>query len=178
MLRWLKSGALPGAQTAGGHWRVDPAELFDFLAGRVREAHLERRAEGRPPTLLVIEDEPAHADALVRLLEVLVPGGRVHKATDGLTAGLLLGSLEADVAFVDIELPYLDGVEVIRRAVSLAGLPARRFVVISGALTSARRSQLDALGVPATSVLTKPLDPDRLEAVLANLLPTHAEAPP
>jgi len=169
-LRWLSSGELTGTRTPGGHWRIDESYLID-LKGNIPIAGA-RAAAG----VLIIEDDPSEAGALARVVSLLVPEANVNLAADGLEAGLLLGTSRPRVAFVDIEMPVLNGIEVIRRARQVATLDVTRFVVVSGRLTTKRVAELESLGVE--DLLKKPVDPGAVQAVLARCGLTGAQGSP
>lgn len=160
LLRWLSTGALSGRQTPGGHWRIDEHTLADFMDKCERQGSQRLR-------VVVVEDEASEAEALVRVVKLLSPGAQVERADDGLTAGLILGTTVPHVAFVDIEMPRLDGIEVVRRAGRVRALKDTRFVVVSGRLTPERIAVLEELGV--TDILRKPLRPEAISEVLAAL---------
>ena len=165
ILRWLKAGQLAGTETAGGHWRVSEADLN-------RRSPAARRPETSSLDVLIIEDDPIQASALSNLVSFVLPAATISYAHDGVDAGLMLGALRPTVAFVDIEMPRLDGIEVIRRARELPQLDETRFVVVSGRLTPERRAALDALGV--TFVFGKPLSPKLVESALVSLTAKRA----
>lgn len=159
VLRWLTLGELDGVRTPGGHWRVRESDLAAF----------ESRSKAAAPVstlrVVLVEDEPTEALALARLVELFAPGARIELAEDGLAAGLLLGATLPHVAFVDIQMPRLDGIDVIRRARGLAELSHTRFAVVSGHLTPERVGALNELGV--VDVLRKPVDPGAVQRILA-----------
>lgn len=75
----------------------------------------ERDAAARP-TAVIAEDEPLLADELADLLRALWPELRiVARATDGVAALHAIEAHSPDLAFVDIRMPLLDGIEVGRR---------------------------------------------------------------
>ena len=167
LLRWLEAGLLPGIQTAGGHWRIDRADLEAFLAGPQRDTAAPQPLGG--PRIRVVEDDPAHAAALARLLRLFSPLAQVHHAADGLSAALLLGTTLPHVAFVDIELPGMDGVALLRLARQQPALGNVQFVVVSGRLSAQRIDALQALGIQ--HILPKPLAPADVRRVLEEVLP-------
>ena len=167
LLRWLDQGELSGLRTPGGHWRVEETVLDAFMAseaGRGGSAARDVPVASRGLRVLIVEDDPSQAAALARLVGLVVPGATVRLAADGFEAGLMLGESAPDLAFIDIEMPGLDGVEVVRRARQVPTLAATRFVVTSGRLTPDRIAALAALGVG--DCLRKPISPERLEAIL------------
>lgn len=162
LLRWLDAGQFPGVQTPGGHWRVDPLEMEAFIAAQQPEKALPGEAAG--PRILVVEDQAHHAAALSRLLRLLEPRAMVQHAADGLSGALLLGLSRPDVVFVDIELPGVNGIELVRRALEQPSLAGVRFVVVSGHLSPPRIAELGRLGV--RHILPKPINPEQVRAVL------------
>ncbi len=161
VLRWLTSGEFDGVLTPGGHWRVRESDLAAF------EARSKPAPAPPAPTLrvLLVEDEPTEAAALARLVAFLAPGARIELAEDGLAAGLLLGMTLPHAAFIDIQMPHLDGIDVIRRARNIAELSHTRFVAVSGHLTAERVQALDELCVE--DVLSKPVDAGAVQQILA-----------
>ena len=133
-----------------------------------RQPQPESAGESSGSNIVIVEDDPDHAAALARIIKLLRPASRVHIAADGLSAGLLLGNIVPCVAFVDIELPTADGIEVIRRVRAVTGLRDIQFVVVSGHLSEDRIETLTKLGVKY--ILPKPLDPHRIRRALADLL--------
>jgi CheY-like chemotaxis protein len=129
--------------------------------------------------LLVVEDDPQFAAALVRMLESIQPWATIRRAADGMDAGLLLATMIPAVAIVDIGLPTIDGVELIRRARREPKLDSVRFIVVSGQAEE-RAAELCQLGVE--HILPKPCTLLQLRAALDALLALPAapstETPP
>lgn len=159
ILRWLTSGELPGVQTPGGHWRVHLNDLNGFLAGPMSGNGSAQLA------VVVVEDEQAEALALERLVRLMAPDSRIAKADNSISAGIMLGIMRPDVAFIDVEMPGFCGIDLIRRARELRELDSTRFVVVGGQLDEVRTSALRELGV--VEILCKPLDPAAMQRILA-----------
>jgi DNA-binding LytR/AlgR family response regulator len=69
------------------------------------------------PTAVLAEDEPLLADELADLLGALWPELRiVERATDGVSALVAIESHRPDLAFLDIRMPLLSGIDVARQA--------------------------------------------------------------
>ncbi|MDH6168537.1 DNA-binding NarL/FixJ family response regulator [Variovorax boronicumulans] len=62
---------------------------------------------------LIVEDDPAVADRMRRILGNLAPGRRVVVASTRAEACSLLASLPYDLALIDMSLPHSDGVSLI-----------------------------------------------------------------
>lgn len=75
-----------------------------------------------PLTALIVDDEPANLSILVDVLGRA--GFRVHVAEDGEAAVAICGRIDADVVFLDVALPGIDGFETCRRLRAVQhGLP-------------------------------------------------------
>jgi two-component system KDP operon response regulator KdpE len=101
------------------------------------------------PRILVIEDEP-EIRRFVRS-SLTAEGYRVVEAADGERGAIDAGTHKPDMAIVDLGLPGLDGVEVIRRIRAWSPMP---IVVLSARVQE--RAKIDALDAGADDYITKP----------------------
>lgn len=114
-------------------------------------------------TVLVVEDEPAIAQAIVRRLSA--EGWTVEAARDGLAGVAAASRLQPDVVVLDVMLPGIDGLEVCRR------IQAERPVPVL--MLTARDDETDmlvGLGVGADDYMTKPFSMRELVARTKALL--------
>ncbi|MGD9483927.1 response regulator [Streptomyces sp. TRM70308] len=109
--------------------------------------------------VLVVEDEPQ----LVRALEINLRARRyeVDTARDGATALRLAAERRPHVIILDLGLPDMDGVEVIRRVRAAGRVP---ILVLSARHTSDEK--VGALDAGADDYVTKPFGMDELLARL------------
>ena len=113
------------------------------------------------PTLLVAEDEPLMRERLLELLAQSWPEARVLTvAENGNDAWDGFLEHEPDVAFLDIRMPGLSGLEVAERIGSLA------HVVF---VTAYDQYAVEAFDAGAVDYLLKPLQADRLDKAVARL---------
>ena len=116
--------------------------------------------QARPRRLLVVEDDRALADAVVRRL--VSEGYRVDAAHDGPAAVAAAERTRYDAVVLDVMLPGLDGLEVCRRIQSRSPVPVL--------MLTARDDEADrlvGLAVGADDYLTKPFSPRELVARIA-----------
>jgi two-component system KDP operon response regulator KdpE len=120
---------------------------------------LRCRDEQPRPTVLVVEDDDETRAALVR--ELGQRGYRVEEAPDGRSALQRWELRRPDVILLDLGLPDLDGIEVIKRIRRDAGTP---IVILSGRYDE--REKVAALERGADDYVTKPFGVDELNARL------------
>jgi two-component system OmpR family response regulator len=114
--------------------------------------------------LLLAEDDALLADALCAQLRR--SGFEVEHAPNGAVAEYLLNRQHFDAAVLDIGLPMLDGLEVLRRArVTRPALPVMLLTARDGL-----EDRVNGLNAGADDYLTKPFDFPELEARLHALL--------
>jgi two-component system, NtrC family, nitrogen regulation response regulator NtrX len=114
--------------------------------------------------ILIVDDEPSIQRALSQLFEY--EDHSVVVASDGAEALDSFASFHPDVVFLDVKMPGMDGVEVLRR---LREADAGAVVVmISGHGTIG--TAVEATRKGAFDFLEKPLDTDRLRVTLRNAL--------
>ncbi|MEW4567125.1 ATP-binding protein [Tautonia sp. JC769] len=126
----------------------------------------EGPAPGRRPRVLLVEDDETTRLPMSHLLEL--SGFEVVTACDGPEALDILGSERPSLVLLDLMMPRMDGIEVLRRIRSTDRLADLPVLILSGDVLDDRIQQLHALGVSGT--LSKPIDFDRLLSVLEELL--------
>jgi DNA-binding response OmpR family regulator len=127
--------------------------------GQLVQASAVARAK---PLILVAEDSLDGREMMSTLLRL--KGYEVIAAADGVQAIDLALKNAPDLILIDLELPRLDGISVIRnvrRSAKLSGVP---IIIVSGHDPS--RYEAAALAAGCTEYLLKPIDFERLDAVL------------
>ena len=111
------------------------------------------------PLILVVEDDPAIRSLITTTLKA--HDYRYLTAINGESAVLEASSHNPDIVLLDLGLPDIDGVEVIRRIRTWSNLP---IIVISA--RSEDTDKIDALDAGADDYLTKPFSVEELLARL------------
>lgn len=115
-------------------------------------------------TCIVAEDEALLRNALVAELKRAWPALRiVAECEDGASAVEALAEHQPDVAFLDIRMPGLTGLEVANAAADAS--PRTRIVFV----TAYDQYAIDAFERGAIDYLLKPVKPERLDATVARL---------
>ena len=116
------------------------------------------------PSILVVDDDPCMRELLA--LHLTSAGYRVRVAEDAVVAGRMLLHAIPDLLLVDVEMPYMNGIEFVTALRSDATLP--RIPVIF--LTSWEGLEEEATTLRA-GYLHKPCRADTLLAMVARRLP-------
>jgi len=117
-----------------------------------------------PATLLIADDDPV---ALALLAEVLAGEGYAVRAASGGAACLELAAREpVELAIVDLRMPDMDGLEVIRRlAVIRPGIPIIILTAFAGIDTA-----IEAIRSGATDYLSKPFRMEQITIAVRRIL--------
>lgn len=109
------------------------------------------------PTILVVEDEP-DIRRFVRS-SLGAEGYRVVESTEGRRGAIDAGTHKPDMAIIDLGLPDIDGIEVVRRIRQWSPMP---ILILSA--RSQERSKVEALDAGADDYVTKPFSVGELLA--------------
>lgn len=150
---------------------------------RLEPASRERLPEAPCPVILnqlsplralVTEDNPVNQRLLQRLLQK--DGHAVTLAENGRAAVEAVDHDSFDVILMDVQMPEMDGLEASRRIREIETGGRRRTPIIAltaGAMESDRE---DCLAAGMDAYLTKPVSPDELRRVLAEVVARASKA--
>jgi len=119
-------------------------------------------------TILLVDDSQARMLSLKSYLET--SGFVVETAGDGtLAVNKLQAGANPDLIITDINMPNMDGLELIKNIKTLAGFRFKPIIVLSTESEAAKRDEAKKLG--ATGWVDKPVDAASLVDVIKKLLP-------
>ena len=154
----FKAVAVPG----GGKVRDGSANVIDF-----EDPFLRHRLRVRSMKIVVADDQPANRIVLQRLLERA--GHSTVIAEDGERVLDILAQSPPDLIFVDLHMPGLSGVDVIRQArVMQAGQSTRTPIIVLSADATVE-SMKEAKRAGAFLYMTKPISLSKLLDTLASV---------
>jgi two-component system, OmpR family, response regulator ResD len=134
-------------------------------------------ADSSQGTVLVVDDEPTILDVVGRYMERA--GYETYRAADGPAALRLAALHRPDLVVLDLMLPGIDGIEVMRQ---LHEEPGARIAVIMLTARGEESDRLIGLRQGADDYVVKPFSPAelvaRVDAVLRRVSPADEEAPP
>ncbi len=119
-------------------------------------------AESHVLEVLCIEDDPDIARVLQLMVEA-VPGHRALLAEDGESALRLVNGRSMRLAFLDLGLPDIDGIELLRE------LRRRRPDVSVVVVSAYHDRRTEALAAGAEAFLGKPFDPEEIAQFVVRL---------
>ncbi len=168
--RWIANGDLKGIQTPGGHWRIPKADLECFMQKR----GMKSAEQDRLSRILIVDDEPHICTFLKEVLEHARLPLEFKCEHDGYAGLIQIGSWRPDILILDIFMPAIDGIEVLRRLrqdPDLAG--DMKIIVVTAAFDRPVIKQAIS-DVRPDVVLPKPVDTlQLLDAVERCLEPKH-----
>lgn len=120
-----------------------------------------------PINVLVVDDSAVMRSMIIRSLKLGgLPVARVHEARDGQEALSMLEDHWIDLALVDINMPVMDGEEMLNHMRDVPHLADVPVVVVSTEGSDTRIAQLKALGA---EFVHKPFSPETLRQVIIRL---------
>lgn len=132
---------------------------------------------GEPLTILLVEDNPDHAELVMRNLEDSLVANRIIHVEDGEAAlEYLFGRGDyadrtrfprPDLALLDLRLPKIDGLEVLKEVKADPGLRPIPMVILT--TSDAERDLAMAYEYHANSYVTKPVDFSQFNQLLHDL---------
>jgi two-component system chemotaxis response regulator CheY len=117
--------------------------------------------------ILIVEDSPLMRQLLA--LTVKRSGAEVMEASDGLAALKLLTQTKFDLLFIDLNMPVLDGMKLIKRVREDPMQEGAQICVVTTESTASAEEHARALG--ANFYLRKPVHRRDVEQVLAEAFP-------
>jgi PleD family two-component response regulator len=125
------------------------------------------------PLLLLVDDQEATARSIE---SVLRPKGHVVlKAYSGRQALDLVSKVSPDTILVDLHLPDIDGVQLLRQLRDSSTIHPTTPILATSAVPVGRADRLEAFGAGAWDVLTHPVDPNELILRIETLVKAKQE---
>jgi two-component system, chemotaxis family, chemotaxis protein CheY len=119
--------------------------------------------------VLVVDDSMTIRAMIKKALSLSIPElGEVHEAENGIMALAQLTQNNVDLVLTDINMPRMDGVQLITKMKQIPKLADIPVVVISTDGSTERIGDLETLGI--RGYLHKPFRPEQLKEVLLHIL--------
>ena len=168
---WVDTGKIKATVTVGGHRRIPRKELIKHLAlinpiiNNFSTIPFRSDIRNQVLRVLFVEDDYA----VLRLCEMKFSEFSVHHelllANNAYQGMLMVGKYQPDVIFTDLNMPDIDGIQMINEILSLPGMKATKIVVVTGM----DASEIDKMGLipDGVVVLPKPIPFNTIETILS-----------
>ena len=153
--KYARGGRIP-ASKVGRYWRFERDEIDAWVAERSNMVKNDL-------SILVVDDEPIVRDLVSKWMQHL--GCRVVATASGEECLARVGNETFDLVFLDLMMPTLNGVETLAEIKKIA--PKLPVVIITAYFES--KLMEDALALGPLTIVKKPLDRDRLEALVESV---------
>jgi excisionase family DNA binding protein len=186
----VEAGTLAAWKTKGGHRRIPRdailavkqksgsfskslAEEFDSIADLSKIDHTEKLASKINARLdiMIVEDDPLFVSLYEGALSEYSDLYILRVCADGLEALIELGKRQPDFLLLDIDLPNVNGFEMLRSINKQRSKKMTEVLVITG-LESKQLAQHSDL-LQAFNVVSKPIDPQFFKGYLTSLFATR-----
>jgi len=141
-----KDSQLPAIRV-GGRWRFRKEDIDQWM---LQHSLLQVQAR-QQPRILVVDDDENFRTMLLDLLET--SGYMAQGVEDSETALALLREVTFDLLMVDLRMPGMGGIELIRQARSL--YPHARVIILTG--YAGKESAIEAASLGVTDTMEKPI---------------------
>lgn len=169
----VESGKLQAWKTSGGHRRILLKSVEALLASATPDTPIVQRSARHTLSVYVVEDDAVLLKGYEKLLEKTQLPLTVELFDNGLDAMLKIGSAFPDLLILDLEVPFIDGFEMLNRLQKIAVNSAKHILVITG-LTETEVSEKAAL-LQSITLLRKPVSPAFIEGYLKALYMEKAQ---
>ena len=162
---WIHSGQLKASRLPSGRIKILRNDFIDYL--RANNLPVDSRAlGGGAPTVVVVDDDPRIQQVIRTCFQEMGHPVDLCFAHDGVSGLLAIGK---QLVVLDIEMPGMNGLEVVQKIGTDTHIPPPRVVIVSGYL---ERYQDALSGMPVERTIAKPFTPARFrEAVEPIVLP-------
>lgn len=114
--------------------------------------------------ILIVDDSAVMRGMIARVVRLSgLPLAAIHEAGDGAAGLAALAEHWVDLVLLDVNMPVMDGEEMLRRLRAHPDTAATPVIIVSTEGSEARRAALEALGV---SFIRKPFKPEELRALV------------
>lgn len=156
VIRWIEKGYLKAYQLPGrGDNRVQLTDFVEFL--KRNSLPIPAAFQQLSKRVLIVDDEDAVAQSIQRTLHR--EGFETKIASDGFKAGIMMGLFSPTLITLDIQMPHVDGFEVIRFVRAQPQLKNTKILVVSGVAESELKRSIE---IGADAYLAKPVQPEEL----------------
>lgn len=141
--RWVDAGQLRAWKTLGGHRRIDAESADELIRQHVGDMAAAPVA-AQSVRVVIVDDNPDDRDLFSALVEEALPGATVTVADNGFVGLMAIGQTDPRIVITDIQMPKMDGIEMLRQIADADGESPRVLIAVSslGPKQLAQRGEL------------------------------------
>ncbi|MCA8939751.1 MAG: response regulator [Planctomycetes bacterium] len=167
IVNWIRAGKLDVYTTPGGQYRMELPKFIAFLEDNEFPIPEELQAD-RTRKILIVDDEEEILDLLVEVVEGSDANYIVRSEKNGYDALIAIGDFKPDIVSIDLNMPKMDGAELVRRLRSNPETKNAKILIVTGMIpTSDLVRKVKRIGVD--SFMQKPIDIDEYAKALDKL---------
>ncbi|WP_051938351.1 response regulator [Ghiorsea bivora] len=173
---WVRRGDIEAVISPGGRWRIVGTSLLRFLQTNGMSVPIE--LQERLYKILVVDDDPAVCELVRSAMKLSLLPCEVSCVGDGYSGLIRVGDLKPDLMILDIMMPDINGLEVMRRLRENPVLVENMRIVV---LTGAQDSSLVLKNIKAAkpdATLFKPVSIVQLLETIQGLLAPNQPSEP
>ena len=156
--KWIDRGILIAFRTPGGHRRVRSSDLRTFLIAH--QMPIPDELGSGTIKLLVVDDEKPALDGIKRAFKPFAEQVQLTLTNSGVEALLLVSELKPHGMLIDLNMPDVDGYEVVRRIKARKPLEGVRLITMTARDGADAQSESQKAG--AVACLAKPINPQQV----------------
>jgi CheY-like chemotaxis protein len=145
--KWIDQGLLKGHKTPTGRRRVVDNDLTAFLRTHGMPVPPELLEGADKDVVVLVEDDPAYLQVLVRIIQMHAPEIELVTATNGVDGLLAIGKAQPDLVVLDYKLPDLNAVQILERLLEPGREIDTEIMVVTGGMPDDAEAQLHRVGV-------------------------------
>lgn len=153
-INWIRSNHLKAFVTPGGQYRVYHDDLVSFMKDRGMK--IPRALFGDDRSLIIVDDDEAFNNILLKFFEKELPNFSIYQSFDGFDAGMKMIKYKPYIVLLDLDLPGVSGKEICEKIKNDVTYNNPYVVIITGLQEDSVEDELKEKG--ADLVLKKPVD--------------------
>lgn len=172
----VENGELTAWKTAGGHRRITKESIQAMQSQRglntpttrdetVQNLKLYTQSK---TNILIAEDDPVMQKVYEHTLRSLAQDANIHYASDGIEALLYLGQKPVDLLILDLDIPAVNGFEMLRKISVNQKLSGIHVLIVTG--TEVTPDQEQELQDSHLTVLKKPINRAFLQGYISGFV--------
>lgn len=167
---WVENGTLTAKRTSGGHRRIPRSDVDNLLREKsLKTAYLAGSSvdfhKRNVLSVLAVDDDPTMQKIYEFKLGQFAVPNKLFQATNGLEGLLMLGLHKPDVLLLDLEMPGMNGFDLMRTMEKMAEFSSVKVIVVSS-MSAAEIIERGGLS-PRVSFVPKPVSFDAIETLFA-----------